>query len=450
MTSEKLRQLPPVFEVVAQLRAQRPHVPDTRLTQAARDGINHLRTEILNDPSIKIELQSILEYATLSLDRSYAPVEVINATGVVLHTNLGRAPLSRRAIDAVINAAQSSDLEYDLEAGKRASRNRLLSKPLAELTQTEAGFIVNNCAAALILALAGLGGRAAALARSQIIEIGGGFRLPDIMRVSGVNLHEVGTTNRTRLSDYEEALEQGAESILWMHRSNFELTGFTEEPSLAELSKLATKHEVPLIYDLGTGLLWDTDKFNLRAEPTIQDKTVQLADVTLFSGDKLFGGPQAGIIVGNRVSIEKLMKHPFARALRADKLTTAALAATLESHLAESPDDLPVYQMLTMSRAQLVERANTLASHLDEGHFNIIDITDTVGGGTMPNSELPGLALELKTDSPEQLHAALRASPLPIVTRIQEKAVLVHVRTITPSQIENTAHKLAKVLATQS
>ena len=245
MTSEKLRQLPAVFEIVAQLRAQSPHLPDARLTQAARDGINHLRTKILDDPSTEIEVASILEHATSSLNRSYAPVEVINATGVVLHTNLGRAPLSRRAIDAVINAARSSDLEYDLEAGKRASRNRLLSKPLAELTHTEAGFIVNNCAAALILALAGLGGRATALARSQIIEIGGGFRLPDIMRVSGVRLHEVGTTNRTRLSDYEEALEQGADSILWMHRSNFELSGFTEEPSLAELSKLATDHVYP-------------------------------------------------------------------------------------------------------------------------------------------------------------------------------------------------------------
>ena len=450
MTSEKLRQLPAVFEIVAQLRVQNPQLPDARLTQAARDGINHLRTKILDDPSTKIELESILEHATSSLNRSYAPVEVINATGVVLHTNLGRAPLSPRAMDAVLNAAQSSDLEYDLEAGKRASRNRLLSKPLAELTHTEAGFIVNNCAAALILALAGLGGRATALARSQIIEIGGGFRLPDIMRVSGVRLHEVGTTNRTRLSDYEEALEQGADSILWMHRSNFELSGFTEEPSLAELSKLATKHRVPLIYDLGTGLLWDTTELNLRAEPTIHDKAVQLADVTLFSGDKLFGGPQAGIIVGKRTSVDKLTKHPFARALRADKLTTAALAATLESHLAGTPEDLPIYQMLTMSRTQLDDRANALVRHLSDNQFRIIDVIDTVGGGTMPNSELPGLALELTTDSPEQLHAELRAAPLPIVTRIKEETVLVHVRTIDPSQIENIAHKLAKVLATQS
>lgn len=447
MTSDKLRLLPAVHEVVEELRQHYHSNSDERLTRAARDAINAVRAEVLQAPQTPIDRDIILQMALATLQATFAPIEVINATGVILHTNLGRAPLSPKALEAIGGAAQSSDLEYDLQHGKRASRNRLLSEPLAELTHTEAGFIVNNCAAALVLALAALGGKATALARSQIIEIGGGFRLPDIMKASGVELYEVGTTNRTRLTDYEEALENGAEAILWMHRSNFEITGFTEEPTLDALRALADKYNVPLIYDLGTGLAWDTATFDLKSEPTIHHKSVHSADVTLFSGDKLFGGPQAGVIVGRRASVDRLAKHPLARALRADKLTIAAFAATLSSHLENRPEEIPVFQMLNMAPEELQSRAQAIAASLPENRFRIVEVKDTVGGGTMPNSELLGLAIEIKESDSERVHELLRSAPHPIVTRIQDNAVLIHVRTLLPNQLTTVAGKLANTLA---
>ena len=446
MVSDKLRLLPAVHEVVKSLREHPVSQSEKRLTWAARMAIQQARERLLDNEINVVDEASILVSALEFLEDSCVPAQVINATGVILHTNLGRAPLSEAAIAAVCAAAKSSDLEYDLTSGKRASRNRLLSGPLAELTNTEEGFIVNNCAAALVLALAALGGKATALARSQIIEIGGGFRLPDIMKASGVELMEVGTTNRIRLSDYEEALEDGAAAILWMHRSNFEISGFTEEPSVEELRKVADHYNVPLIYDLGTGLKWDTELLNLRPEPTICDKAVQLADVTLFSGDKLFGGPQAGVLVGKASAIKRLSKHPLARALRADKLTMAAFAATIMSHLNDTPEDLPTYQMLRTSPEELMTRAERILSSLPADVCRVVEVIDTVGGGTMPNSELPGLAIEISTSETEQFHRKLRAHPLPIVARIKDDAVLVHLRTIAPHQLDTIIQKLSKIL----
>ena len=448
MVSDKLRLLPAVHEVADLLRKRSPAYSDTRLTKAARTAIQDVRLRILDGQPTSVDLESILSAALQLLESSCTPSQVVNATGVILHTNLGRAPLSESAIAAVCTAAKSSDLEYDLGSGNRASRNRLLSDPISQLTNTEAGFIVNNCAAALVLALASLGGKATALARSQIIEIGGGFRLPDIMKASGVQLMEVGTTNRTRLSDYEEALENGASAILWMHRSNFEITGFTQEPTLEELRQVADRFQVPLIYDLGTGLKWDTSTLNLRPEPTISDKAVQLADVTLFSGDKLFGGPQAGVLVGKASAIKRLAKHPLARALRADKLTMAAFAATLMSHLNETPQDLPTYQMLNITLAELSERAQQVYSALPNDHCEVVEVSDTVGGGTMPNSKLPGLAIKLTTLDTEHVHQRLRSEPSPIVARIQDDAVLLHLRTISPQQIDIVINKLRDILTT--
>ena len=446
MTSDNLRLLPAVHQIVGLLRKHDKIDSERRLTWAARLSIQQARDRVVNDDQATMSHDEILSLALHFLRHSGAPQKVINATGVILHTNLGRAPLSEAALSALTHAAQSSDLEYDLETGSRASRNRLLARHLAELTNTEDGFIVNNCAAALVLALAGLGGTATALARSQIIEIGGGFRLPDIMKASGVELKEVGTTNRVRLKDYEEALQDGATAILWMHRSNFEIRGFTEEPTLESLRVLADKFNVPLIYDLGTGLKWDVESLNLPPEPTIDNKAVELADVSLFSGDKLFGGPQAGVLVGKSSAIKRLSKHPLARALRADKLTIAAFAATLMSHLNETPEELPIYQMLTVSKEDLRQRAQRVVSNLEGVECAIVDVVDTVGGGTMPSSELPGIALELTPPDVEKLHKSLRNPPLPIITRIKDGTVLVHLRTVPWKELDAVTHKLADIL----
>ena len=447
MTSTDLRNLPAVHDIVEQLRQLLPDLPQSRLRTAARHAIDTTRSLILSGKSVENSHDAIVRLAVRELHSQIRPEALVNATGVLLHTNLGRAPLSQRARDAMLEASQACDVEYDLAEGARASRNRLLAQSLGQLTGTDSGFIVNNCAAALVLALAGLGGRSTAIARSQIIEIGGGFRLPDIMRASGVALFEVGTTNRVKLQDFADALDNGADAILWMHRSNFDITGFVEEPDLKELRKLATERQVPLIYDLGTGAAWDMTQFGLNAEPQIHDMLVQLADVTLFSGDKLFGGPQAGVLVGKSRAIETLGKHPLARALRADKVTLAAFGATLEAHLNGNLAELPIHQMLAADESMLRQRAENIVTLVGHPALSVIDVVDTVGGGTMPTSQLKGIGVRIGAHSPETLHSQLRSATTPIVGRIQDEAYQLHMRTIPESQIETVAEALRNVLA---
>ena len=353
---------------------------------------------------------------------------VINATGVIIHTNLGRAPLSEAALAQVAAAARGySTLEYDLEQGERGSRAEHVESLLTQLTGAEAALVVNNNAAAVLLMLAALAqGRGVAIARSQLVEIGGGFRVPDVLKQSGARLVEVGTTNRTHLEDYRLVLDDVA-LVLHTHRSNFKLIGFVTEPGLAELAGLGQ----PVVDDLGSGTLLDTAAFGLAHEPMVQESLAAGAALVAFSGDKLLGGPQAGIVAGRRELVERLKRHPLARAVRADKLCLAALGATLLHYLRdEAVQEIPVWRMIATPLAALDERAQAWAAELGSPLASVLDGESTVGGGSLPGETLPTRLLALQAPAPNALAARLRAENPPIVARVAGERVLFDPRTV--------------------
>jgi L-seryl-tRNA(Ser) seleniumtransferase len=362
-------------------------------------------------------------------------VPVINATGVLLHTNLGRAPLAEDVLQAAREVAGGySTLEYDLERGQRGARDHHLEPLLCQVTGAEAGLAVNNNAAALLLALSALGaGREGIISRGQAVEIGGGFRIPDVMRQSGVRLVEVGTTNRTYLSDYEAAITPETALLLRVHRSNFALLGFTHEVALADLAALAERHGLCLLDDLGSGCLIDTRRYGLAPEPLVQESVAAGAGLVCFSGDKLLGGPQAGLIVGKRRWVEPLRRHPLARALRIDKVTLAALLATLRHYRrGDAEQALPVWQMIAARRESLAARAEhwaaALGGELREG-------VSTIGGGSLPGQTLPTVLVVLPPRLPaDQLAARLRAGRPPVIARVVEERVVLDPRTVLPGQ----------------
>ena len=360
---------------------------------------------------------------------------VINATGVLLHTNLGRAPLSRAALAAVESVASGySTLEYDLIKGKRGKRDVHASDLLARLTGGESALVVNNNAGAVLLALSALAkGKKVAISRSELVEIGGGFRIPDVMKQSGAKLLEVGTTNRVRLADYEQAIAEGASVLLVAHQSNFKIIGFTEEPALEDLAKLAHQHNLPLMVDLGSGAFLDTAKYGLAHEPTVQEVLAKGADLVCFSGDKLLGGPQAGILVGHGDLLAKIRRHPLYRAIRADKLCLAALSATLEQYLKGKTElEIPLYMMLSRSLEDLTEQVHRWIDHLQAG--SALEGFSTVGGGSLPGETLPTCLLAFKVKSPTKFAALLREADPPIITRVQDDLLLIDPRTILPWQ----------------
>ena len=361
---------------------------------------------------------------------------LINATGVILHTNLGRAPLSQAAIRAVQGVALGySNLEFDLASGKRGSRLVHAEALLTQLTPAEAALVVNNNAAAVLLALSALARRrAVVIARSQLVEIGGGFRIPDVMKQSGAHLYEIGTTNRVHPSDYEEAIRQANPAlILHAHRSNFRLSGFTSEPALAEVAEIAHAADIPLIDDLGSGALLDTAQFGLGHEPTVGESLAAGADLVCFSGDKLLGGPQAGVILGKAELINKLKKHPLARAIRADKLCLAALSATLLHYLRdEALTAIPIWQMIAAPAAHIRLRAENMAARLGMGE--VLPGQSTVGGGSLPDETLPSYVVALSVRSANQYLERLRRSDPPVIARLEEDKVLFDLRTVLPGQ----------------
>ena len=360
---------------------------------------------------------------------------VINATGVILHTNLGRAPLSDatiRAMDAVSRGY--SNLEFDLETGKRGSRLIHAESLLQKLTGAEAALIVNNCASAVLLILSALANKKRVIiARSQLVEIGGGFRVPDVMKQSGAKLVEVGTTNKVHISDYEEALIESAGLIMRAHRSNFKLVGFTEEPELKDIVQAAHGFDVPVIDDLGSGALYDTTKYGLAHEPTVQESMQAGVDVICFSGDKLLGGPQAGIIVGKKVLIDKIKKHPLARAVRADKACLAGLSATLTHYLIDEAErEIPVVKMMSLTLKQLQGRVEAWINELGQGEIESGE--STVGGGSLPDESIPTFLLSLEVKSVEKFLKALRKNNPPIIARTENDKVLLDPRTVLPEQ----------------
>jgi len=364
------------------------------------------------------------------------PRQVINATGVVLHTNLGRAPLSGAAVRAAADAAGGySDLEMNMTSGKRGSRTAHISRLLHQTTGAEAGIAVNNNATAVLLGLTAMAaGREVIISRGEAVEIGGGFRIPDVLRQSGTILVEVGTTNRTYASDYEAAITPDTAAILKVHRSNFTVSGFTHDAELEELVAIGRSHEVSVLHDLGSGSLLDTARYGMAHEPTVQESVSAGADVVFFSGDKLLGGPQAGLAVGASESIELLARHPLARAIRPDKMILAALAATLTAYLKPSPEEeIPVWRMLSASVEALEARATAWRD--TAGHGEIRQTLSAVGGGSLPGQTLPSIALAITpTSGADELCRRLRGAAPPVLARIEDDRVLLDPRTVLPDQ----------------
>jgi L-seryl-tRNA(Ser) seleniumtransferase len=358
----------------------------------------------------------------------------LNASGVIIHTNLGRAPLSRAALDAARNAAEGySNLEYDLEAGERGSRHTLVTELLGRLTGAEDALVTNNNAAAVLLILTALGqGGEAIISRGQLVEIGGGFRIPDVMRQSGVSLIEVGTTNRTYATDFETAITERTALLLRVHASNFLQIGFVHQPVLAELVDVGQRHGLPVVDDLGSGSLLDTSHFGLATEPMVQASVTAGVALTAFSGDKLLGGPQAGIIVGRASEIGRLRKHPLMRAIRPDKLTLAALGATLVHYLrGEAEREVPVWRMIAAAPAELEARAQSLAAQLGA---TAVETRSAIGGGSLPGQTQPSWAVALDSPAPDRLAAALRHAEPPVIGRIEDNRLLLDLRAILPEQ----------------
>lgn len=363
----------------------------------------------------------------------------INATGVIVHTNLGRAPLSaeaRAAMDAV--ALGYSNLEYDLEAGRRGSRYVHAEEILCRLTGAEAALVVNNNAAAVLLILMAFAqGRQVIISRGQLVEIGGGFRIPDVMRQSGAMLVEVGTTNRTYIRDYDAAITEATVALMRVHRSNFQLAGFVYEPSLAEMVALAAEQELLVIDDLGSGTLLDTRPYGLAHEPTIQESVAAGALLVSCSGDKLLGGPQAGLILGRADLIASLKRFPLTRALRVDKTTLAGLQATLRHYLlGEATEKVPVWRMISQDGETLAERAKTWVQALGSQGIaaEVVPGRSAVGGGSLPGETLPTRLVALPLESPDTVASRLRAGEPPVITRIEDERLVLDPRTVLSEQ----------------
>ena len=436
---EALRELPSVEVLVSRARG----LPRQLAVAAARIEIGELRRRMLGGKSVDLS-ESTLDEALLTRARNLSSASlrpVINATGVILHTNLGRAPLATEAAEAAALAGASyTNLEYDLDSGKRGSRQAHIEPGLRELSGAEAALAVNNNAAAVLLALAAVAeGGEVVVSRGQLIEIGGSFRIPEILAQSGARLVEVGTTNRTRIADYEQAIGPDTTALLRVHQSNFRTVGFTEEVGLEELSRLGEKRGVPVIEDLGSGALSSIDD-----EPTLQASIRAGAAVVCCSADKLLGGPQAGLLLGKAEAIERCRKHPLARALRLDKMQLAALEATLRLHRFNGSRAVPALAMLDASNAELEKRAEQLAKAVGQ-QASVARDASRPGGGSLPGVELEGpvCAIEPNPLGADALAAELRSGEPPVIARISDGRILLDPRTIEEADIELVA-KLAR------
>jgi len=379
---------------------------------------------------------------------------VINATGVILHTNLGRAPLSEAVLDAMRRAGEGySNLEYDLEEGERGSRYVHAEALLCRLTGSEAALLVNNNAGAVLLALSTLArGREVVISRGQLVEIGGGFRIPEVMAQSGARLVEVGTTNRTYIDDYVGAITDDTAALMRVHASNFRITGFSYQPSLAELVALAHGRGLLLFDDLGSGTLLDTAPYGLAHEPTVQESIAAGADIVTFSGDKLLGGPQGGIIVGRADLVARLRRYPLTRALRVDKTTIAGIQANLLHYTkGEAAREVPIWRMIGATTDGISARAHTLIAALGEAgaRCQVIDGRSMIGGGSLPEESLPTALIAVTVDAPSAVARALRVGEPSVVARVQDDRLVLDLRTVLPREEEALAARLREVVGTR-
>ena len=412
----------------------------SRVVAAVRIVLDRLREAILDDAMQEIHMPSLVNDIACVVRESETRRfrRVINGTGIIVHTNFGRSNLSDQAIKAVVEAAGSySNLEYDLEQGRRGSRYSHIEGLLCDLLNCESALVVNNNAAAVLLVLSALGqGKEAIVSRGELVEIGGSFRIPDIMQQGGCRLREVGTTNRTHLRDYEQAIGENTALILKVHASNYRIQGFTASVPPAELKALCREHHVPLIEDMGSGLLIDVSSFGIPGEPTVQESLRAGVDVVTFSGDKLLGGPQAGIIVGQKISIDVMKKHPLTRAIRIDKMTLAAIEATL-MHYHERDDavrNIPTLHLLALSQQELRAKADHFLALLHKAAIPalLVESASQVGGGALPTQDLPTwcVALDLPDLSAHTIEMQLRQGKPAIIGRIVKNRFLLDVRTL--------------------
>jgi L-seryl-tRNA(Ser) seleniumtransferase len=442
-----LRGLPSIEQLLHRpsLAERLAAVPRARAVAALRLAVDTVRTRLLRGEARPFEDADVdaalRELATPGLR------PVLNATGVVLHTNLGRAPLAPEAVARVAEVSRGySNLEYDLDEGERGSRYAPVIGLLTQLTGAEDAIVVNNCAGAALLVLAALAaGKEGIVSRGELVEIGGGFRVPDVMRQSGVRLVEVGTTNRTRLRDYESALTPDTGLLVKVHRSNFALVGFTEEASVAELAQLGRARGVPVFQDLGSGVLVPLNAPGLTHEPTVAMSIQAGADVVAFSGDKLLGGPQAGIIVGRKALLARIKAHPLTRALRVDKMTVAALEATLELYRDGRPHAVPTWRLLAQQPEELRARAERLHGLLAVRGVSVrvAAVSGQVGGGAMPLARLPSFACILKVEAPDVFLERLRGAVEPVIGRIADGEVLLDVRCLAEEELATVAEAVA-------
>lgn len=456
-----MRALPSVDRVLSQpaLQAAKAELPHDLLVLATRQELERLRAALSSDTPLDVSLDDIAERSASLAHLMASPRlrPVINATGVIIHTNLGRAPLSRASVEAIAKLARYGNLEYDLDEGQRGSRYVHAVQVLRRVTGCEDALVVNNNAAALVLALAALGqGKEVVVSRGQLVEIGGGFRIPDIMRQSGARLVEVGTTNRTYLSDYEAALTGETSMLLRVHASNFRLVGFTTSPGTDELAALAHRHGLLMLDDVGSGALLDTTRYGLSPEPQVQASLQAGADLVLFSGDKLLGGPQCGIIAGKADVVARLRKHPLARALRVDKLTLAALEATLLHYLkGEAEREIPIWRMIAAHPEQLRARATAWANELSNRGLNckVEPGQSAVGGGSLPGDTLPTFLLSFTPGSHVEMAgstrqvgewaARLRQAATPVVARVDNGSLVIDPRTVAEEEEESLLDAVA-------
>jgi len=454
--NELLRKIPKVDELVRSpgLGECMEQYGERAVTDAVRAELEVLRRGILEGrvreiPDREMLLGQIRSRARRSALPSFRGV--INGTGIILHTNLGRACLSERAARAVYDAAKAySNLEYDLETGKRGSRYSHVEAILCRLTGAESALVVNNNAAAVLLVLSALtqGGQVI-VSRGELVEIGGSFRIPEIMESCGAQLKEVGATNKTHLYDYERAINEGTKALMKVHTSNYRIIGFSETPALSELVALGHRKGLPVIEDLGSGCLLELSRFGIHDEPNVQDSIRAGVDVVSFSGDKLLGGPQAGIILGKKQYLDILKKHPLNRALRVDKMTLAALEATLRGYEAGTPEEIPVVAMLAAKPEELKEKAEHLAALLAGAGVSveIVPTEGRVGGGSVPNHALPSYAVVAFAGDVNALEERLRTGLRPVIGRIHEGKYQLDVRTIWESDFEAIVKAVREALA---
>lgn len=449
MNQQELRKLPAVDDLLdaVDFPENFPRSLRKRVVQSELDRIREQIQDGQKCPQSSEIIQSI-ENASKQIDANRIQ-EVINATGVILHTNLGRAPLADPVRDRVDSVTRGySNLEIDLNSGGRGGRGAFAEALLCQLTGASAAGIVNNCSAALVLALKTLSDdNDVIISRGELVQIGGGFRIPDMLEASGPSLREVGTTNRTTVNDYENALDNDVGLVLKVHRSNFDVVGFTESAPVSELSEFCNDAGIPLVVDLGSGAFWNTEDCDMKHEPRPSEMIDDGADLVISSGDKLMGGPQAGMFLGSERIVSAMKSHPFFRTYRCGKTTLSALEATLELYATDKLHEIPANRMFAMDSEDLKVRAETLIGALDENQFVHGSAMDaTVGGGALPREKIPSYGLKIDVESPERMLETLRQCDPPIIGRIHDGAVYLNLRTVPEERDEYVRNQLSSIL----